>query len=117
MLPDSSTRAFHQEMADLWRGIQLDSTRTALPAFFPVDAYAQLKTLGDPRGDWLGRLVGDFGLDIGAAHRLLGSQASRDRLAEVLVPTGDAHWVASGVCDNSIGYFEVPNSRIVYRTP
>jgi hypothetical protein len=104
-------------MADLWRGIQRDSTRQALPAFFPVDAYAQLKTLGDPRGDWLDRLVGDYTLDLGAAHELLGSNARRDRLVEVLVPEQYAHWVPPGVCDNSIGYYEVPNARVVYRSP
>ena len=115
VLPRSDTRTFHREMADLWRGIQLDSTRRALPAFFPVDAYVQLKTLGDPRGDWQGRLVGDYTLDLGAAHALLGTGARRDRLVEVLVPA-DAHWVPPGVCDNSIGYYEVPSARVVYRS-
>jgi hypothetical protein len=117
VLPQSNTRAFHSEMADLWRGIQADATRIALPAFFPVDAYTRLKTLGDPRGDWRSRLVGDFGLDITAAHDLLGPGARRDRLVEVLVPEQFAHWVSPGVCDNGIGYYEVPNARIVYRGP
>jgi hypothetical protein len=117
VLPQSDTRVFHSEMADLWRGIQADSIKTALPAFFPVDAYAQLKALGDPRADWRYRLVGDFGLDITAAHDLLGPGARRDRLVEVLVPGQFAHWVSPGVCDNGIGYYEVPNARIVYRGP
>ena len=31
------------------------------------------------------------------------------------VPRNYAHWVDPGVCDNRVGYYEVPNSRIVYR--
>lgn len=115
VLPSAGTRGFQSEMADLWRGIQSDATRAALPAFFPVDAYVQLKALGDARGDWRNRLVADFSLDIAAAHRLLGAGAAADRLVTVLVPQGFAHWVGPGVCANSIGYYEVPNARVVYR--
>src|SRR5579862_3224447 len=72
--PGDVTRA----VADaLWAGVVHDSTRLALPAFFPEGAYAQLKAIGDARGDWADRLVADFGLDIGAAHALLGRDAAQ----------------------------------------
>jgi hypothetical protein len=114
-LPSAGTAAFHREMADLWRGIRDDSFKTAMPAFFPEGAYAQLKAIGDPRIDYTGRLVYDYELDIGAAHALLGAHAAGAELVGVNVPESYAHWVPTGVCENSVGYYEVPNARIVYR--
>jgi hypothetical protein len=114
-LPSAGTGDFGRQMRDLWRGIRENSLRAAMPAFFPEGAYAQLKTIGDPRGDYQGRLVSDYGLDIGAAHAVLGAHAASAQLLQVIVPSTYAHWVPSGVCDNGVGYYEVPNSRIVYR--
>jgi hypothetical protein len=102
-------------MRDLWRGIRENSLRTAMPAFFPEGAYAQLKAIGDPRYDYLGRLVADYGLDIGAARAVLGAHAASAQLLQVNVPEAYAHWVPAGVCENSVGYYEVANARIVYR--
>jgi hypothetical protein len=102
-------------MAALWAGVASNSVSRALPAFFPERAYAQLKQIGDPQGDWAGRLVADYGLDIGAAHALLGSDPAGAKLLTVLVPESYAHWVNPGVCYNDAGYYEVPNARVVYR--
>jgi hypothetical protein len=102
-------------MRDLWQGIRKNSLHAARAAFFPEGAYVQLKAIGDPAGDFEGRLLYDYGLDIAAAHALLGTRAASARLLELNVPESYAHWVPAGVCDNAIGYFEVPNSRVVYR--
>ncbi len=115
VLPFADTAGFHHEMAAFWRGVQTGRTAPALPAFFPESAYVQLKTLGDPAGDWLNRLVGDYGLDLAAAHALLGSDPPGAQLVTVIVARDYAHWVPPGVCDNSVGYYEVPHSRVVYR--
>ncbi len=104
-------------MQALWRGVQRDSVAAALPAFFPEPAYVQLKGIANPQGDWQGRLVADYGLDIAAAHALLGADAAATRLVDVQVPASYAHWVSPGVCDNTAGYYEVPNARVVYRGP
>lgn len=98
-------------MRSLWRGISSGSVAAAMPAFFPEPAYARLKAIGDPRGDWTARLVGEYRLDLESAHALVGGGA---RLVGVEVPAAYAHWVPPGVCSNSIGYYEVPNSRLVY---
>ena len=90
-------------------------SRAALPAFFPEAAYAQVKAISDPRADWLDRLVGAYRLDIGAAHALLSAGGTRARLLRVDVPAAFAHWVRPGACYNRIGYYEVPNARVVYR--
>lgn len=113
-LPSAHTRTFSGEMAALWRGVRTNSVRAAMPAFFPEAAYAQLKQIGDPQGDWRGRLVADFALDLGAAHQLLAHPAGA-RLVGTQVPASYAHWVPPGVCDNVDGYYEVPNARVVYR--
>ena len=39
----------------------------------------------------------------------------RVRALRVDVPAGYVHWVPPGACYNRVGYFEVPDSRVVYR--
>ena len=102
-------------MASLWAGIVRDSVTPALAAFFPRGAYLQLKAINSASSDWTDRLVHDYGLDIDAAHALLGRNAAHARLIRVDVPSSYGHWVQPGVCYNSIGYYEMPNARIVYR--
>ncbi|HEX4217246.1 MAG TPA: hypothetical protein VHZ02_02655 [Acidimicrobiales bacterium] len=113
--PSTNTPQFTAAMDALWNGIVSNSPATAMPAFFPEAAYLQLKTIGGAQSDFEDRLVGDFGLDIGAAHALLGADATRAQFVGVDVPSSFGHWVPPGVCYNDVGYFEVPNSRVVYQ--
>jgi hypothetical protein len=101
-------------MRALWRGVRTDSTGAATYAFFPLRAYKQVKAIADPSADYTARLVGDYRLDIDAAHALLGANAGAARLLRVLVPAPYVHWVSPGACYNRVGYYEVPNSRLVY---
>ncbi len=109
--PSASSPEFEARMASLWNGVATDSVEAALPAFFPESAYAQLKAIPDASGDYSERLVVEYGQDVAAAHALLGPGAA---LVGVQVDSGYGHWVPPGVCDNSVGYFEVPNARMVY---
>jgi hypothetical protein len=102
-------------MARLWAGVVRNSVRRALPAFFPRQAYVQLKAIGDATYDWETRLVHDFALDLDAAHRLLGAGAAHATLLRVDLHQAYAHWVPPGVCENDVGYYEMPNARVVYR--
>ncbi len=113
--PSGTTTQFKSLMASLWAGIVHDSLTQSLAAFFPKDAYVQLKAIASAGSDWSGRLVHDFGLDIVAAHALLGHRAAQARLLAVNVPSSYGHWIQPGVCYNSIGYYELPNARVVYR--
>jgi hypothetical protein len=113
--PSGSSAQFRSLMASLWAGIVRGSVTGALPAFFPKGAYLQLKAIASASSDWTDRLVYDYGLDITAAHALLGGSTAHAQLIAVNVPSGYGHWVPPGVCDNSIGYYEMPNARIVYR--
>ncbi len=53
-------------------------------------------------------------VDVKAAHALLGRDARSARLLRVVVPPGAA-WIVPGACYNSIGYWHVGQSRVVYR--
>jgi hypothetical protein len=114
-LPTATSPQFHAAMADLWRGVVTGNANVALPAFFPVGAYRQLKAITNPQQDWQDRLVATFSLDVAAAHDLLGAGAGTAQLVGVNVAGQYAHWVTPGVCYNTIGYYEVPNARVVYR--
>jgi hypothetical protein len=111
VLPSTKSVAFQHAIADLWLAVTTGNSRLALPAFFPLAAYQQVKAIADPAADWHHRLWGDFVLDVGAAHRLVGSGA---RLVRVIVPTYDSAWVYPGGCDNTLGYWHVPGARVVY---
>jgi hypothetical protein len=113
--PSAGSPLFKSLIADLWAGVARDSLGTALPAFFPRGAYVQLKAIASAGSDWRDRLVHDFALDIAAAHALLGPDRASAQLVAVEVPSSYGHWVSPGVCYNDVGYYEVPNARIVYR--
>lgn len=113
-MPSAKTPCFRAVVRALWRAVREDSPRAALYAFFPVRAYEQVKSIGDPYDDYKGRLIPDYALDLHAAHELLGADAAEARLVRAIVPE-DVHWVPPGACDNRLGYYEVANSRLVYR--
>ena len=113
--PSGTSTQFKSLMASLWSGVARDSLAAAMPAFFPEGAYLQLKSISDASSDWTNRLVHDYGLDITAAHQLLGRGAARARLVAVEVVSSYGHWIQPGVCDNRLGYYEMPNARVVYR--
>jgi hypothetical protein len=100
-------------MAALWSGIVTDSVESAMPAFFPLSAYVQAKSVGNPADDYRNRLVAAYQLDIHAAHDLLGSQAADARFLRVAVPRQWA-WISPGSCSNDVGYWHAPGSRLVY---
>jgi hypothetical protein len=110
--PSTATHAFHAEMAALWRAIRTGQDRPARRAFFPEGAYVQVKAIPDARGDYRNRLLADYDLDIAAAHALVRPGAT---LVAVNVPDANIHWVPLHACYNRVGYYEVPNARIVYR--
>jgi hypothetical protein len=112
--PSGTSTQFKVLMAALWSGVMHNSLTAAMPAFFPNGAYLQLKSIGNASSDWANRLVHDYGLDITAAHGLLGRHAARARLIAVEVTSSYGHWIQPGVCDNRLGYYEMPNARVVY---
>jgi len=113
--PKTHGRAFHAMVADLWLAVRTGKPSLGRMAFFPVDAYKQVKAIADPAADWRSRLWDDFVLDVKAAHKLLGRDARHAKLVTMLVAGSQAAWIVPGVCDNGIGYWHVAESRMVYR--
>jgi hypothetical protein len=113
-VPSAGTPQFDAEMSALWGGVVTGTLAPAMPAFFPEAAYLQLKTIYDPAADYEDRLVAAYAGDLAAAHALLGPDPASATLVGVDVPTQLVHWVTPGTCDNGIGYYEVPNARVVY---
>jgi len=114
-LPSANTQVFNNEMTDLWTAIVTGNTSVAIQSFFPLSAYQQVKAISDPTADWNSRLVGDYVLDIQAAHSYLGVNAANAQFVQVIVPSQYAAWINPGGCYNKVGYWHVPGSRLVYR--
>jgi hypothetical protein len=110
-VPSTQSADFRNAMTDLWLAVTTGQAGLALPAFFPLGAYQQLKAIPYPAADWHDRLWYDFTLDVGAVRELVSPGA---RLVRVIVPTYDEVWVPPGVCANTLGYWHVPQSRVVY---
>jgi hypothetical protein len=113
--PTARDSTFQAEMTDLWAGVLSGHADLALPAFFPLVAYEQVKAIANPGADWQNRLVAEFREDVVAAHSLLGDRARQAALVGVIVPDAGADWISPGVCANAIGYWHVANARMVYR--
>jgi hypothetical protein len=112
--PSADSAQFKAQMTSLWTGVVRGSVAPAVAAFFPEGAYLQLKAIAGAGSDWRNRLLHDYSLDIAAAHELLGRDAPDAHPLGVEVQSSYGHWIAPGVCDNSIGYYEMPNARVLY---
>jgi hypothetical protein len=112
VFPSTNSAAFRNAMADLWLAVTTGKAHLALPAFFPVAAYQQVKAIPYPTADWDDRLWYDFSLDVGAAHDLVDDRDAR--LVRVIVPASEAAWVYPGACYNTDGYWHVGGARVVY---
>src|SRR5579875_677214 len=87
----------------------------AQSVFFPLAAYLQVKAIEDPQADYRNRLLGELRLDLEAAHRLIEEGGGKPTFVSLQIPERYAHWVEPGTCYNRVGYWEVPNSRLLYR--
>jgi len=108
--------AFQARARVLWDAIVQDDPDVALPFFFPVGAYQQVKAVANPEGDWKHRLVAAFKRDIHHLHETLGSHASEAKLVELEIASERAHWVEPGVEGNKLGYWRVYGSKLRYQT-
>ena len=113
--PTAHDALFQAEITDLWAGVVSGRPDLAMPAFFPLVAYEQVKAIPYPASDWRGRLAVEFKADVMAAHNLIGDRARQATLVEVIVPEQEADWISPAVCANSVGYWHVANARLVYR--
>jgi len=109
--PSASGSAFDARVAGLWAAIVNDDPSLAMPFFFPLGAYAQVKDVADPAADWNHRLVAAYRHDIHELHAKLGDAAAA-RFVALAVPDARARWVEPGEEYNKIGYFRVFGSKL-----
>ena len=109
-LPSATDPAFHQRISDLWSAILSGDPATALPAFFPLGAYIQVKAISDPEHDYQTRLIADFERDIMSLHAQVGASAT---FGSVSVP-GTGRWIVPGVEYNKGSYWRVYGARVTY---
>lgn len=114
--PKAEGAAFDARAAALWDAIVRDEADRAMPFFFPLPAYEQVKDVGSPAADWRRRLVAAYKRDIHALHARLGDRAEQAKLVRIDVPDDRARWVDPGEEYNKIGYWRVYGTRIVYTT-
>ena len=112
--PAASGAAFDARARALWDAVANDDPDRAMPFFFPVAAYEQVKAIADPASDWRRRLVAAYARDIHALHAKLGSSAPRARFGALEVPKEGGRWVKPGEEYNKLGYYRVFGSKLRY---
>jgi hypothetical protein len=110
--PPSDGEAFIRRMELLVQAVLHDDPSRALPAFFPLVAYEQVKAIANPARDWQVRLVAAFERNIHEYHRALGSHVKSLRLVAIDVPESGIRWMKPGSEGNRVGYFRVLRSRL-----
>ena len=101
-------------LAGFWQAVRTGDTAAAMPAFFPLSAYQQVKPTSAQAADydWHTRLVGHYLLDLRAVHTWLGPHAASARLLGVDIPEKTATWVRVGVEYNKLRYWRVYDTRV-----
>jgi hypothetical protein len=112
--PGTTSAPFATGVQALWQGIVDDNPAAAMPFFFPLHAYLQVKAVPDPTHDWQTRLVDAFTRDIHALHTQLGAGASDATLIGLTVADRAATWVNPGQEYNKLGYWRVYGSMLRY---
>jgi hypothetical protein len=112
--PHAEGPAFEARREALWEAIVNDDPDRAMPFFFPLGAYRQVKDVTDPAADWKHRLVAAYRRDIHALHTRLGADAGDARFLGLDVPETRARWVEPGEEWNRIGYYRVFGTKLRY---
>ena len=113
--PATRSTTFGARMALLGQAITSGNADTALPAFFPVVAYAQVKDIPSPEKDWEQRLVAAFRRDVAEYQKKLGPDAATAVLVSVDVPEQSAKLMKPGSEGNRVGYYRVLRSTLRFR--
>jgi hypothetical protein len=112
--PTASGAQFDAGSQALWQAIVEDDPSLALPFFFPLSAYLQVKDISNPAGDYQNRLIANYEQDIHTLHTQLGDAASRAQFTGLSVPNDQAQWITPGVEYNKGSYWRVYGSTLDY---
>jgi hypothetical protein len=111
--PTTTDPSFQAGLAGFWQAIVSDDPTPAMPFFFPLSAYLQVKAISNPAGDWQQRLVGAYQRDIHALHANLGAAVSSAQFTGIDVPA-TAQWVLPGAEYNKGPYWRVYGAQVRY---
>jgi hypothetical protein len=112
--PELDRAALDARSLALWDGIVRDDPDAAMPFFFPVTAYEQVKAIVSPASDWRRRLVAAYKRDIHGLHQRLGDKAANAKFVRLDIPDERARWVEPNEESNKLGYYRVYGTRIAY---
>jgi len=111
--PTASGEQWDEWTHGLWSAIVEDDPEQALPFFFPLGAYRQVKAINDIDGDYKNRLIAYYEDDIHKLHKQLGAKADTASFVKLEVPA-TAQWIKPGVEYNKGAYWRVFDSKLVY---
>jgi len=115
--PTLASSSFQKRIDLVARAILSGDVEPALPAFFPLVAYQQVKDVAKPERDYKFRLLANFKRDLLEYHHALGAAAAESKFDGVTVSEKDAKWMAPGSEGNKVGYFRVLRSRLRFTLP
>lgn len=115
--PTSTSPSFQKRIDLVARAILSGEVEPALPAFFPLVAYQQVKDVAKPERDYKFRLLANFKRDLLEYHRALGAAAAESKFEGITVSEKDAKWMAPGSEGNRLGYYRVLRSRLRFTLP
>jgi hypothetical protein len=115
--PTLTSASFQKRVGLVARAILTGEVEPALPAFFPLVAYQQVKDVAKPERDYKFRLLANFKRDLLEYHHALGAAAAESKFDGVIVSEKDAKWMAPGSEGNKLGYFRVLRSRLRFTLP
>lgn len=116
-LPSTESPSFQRRLELLVEAIRADDAQLAVPAFFPVLAYAEVKDIAKPERDWQQRLIGAFKRNVHEYHEQLGEAASSIQLRGIEVPNAKVKFMKPGSEGNKLGYHRVLRSRLLLASP
>jgi hypothetical protein len=111
--PAATDAQFQAGLAGFWQAIVADDPTPAMPFFFPLAAYLQVKAISNPASDWQQRLVAAYQRDIHALHASLGGAPGPAQLVGIDVPPS-AQWVLPGREYNRLPYWRVYGAQVHY---
>ncbi len=114
--PRADSAALAQKLELLAEAIVKDDPAIALPAFFPVVAYEQVKDIAKPARDWKLRLVAAFERNIHEYHRAIGANVQVLKVTGLEIPEAGVRWMKPGSEGNRVGYFRVLRSKLRLET-
>lgn len=115
--PSANSPSFEKRIEAVARAIISGDVEPALPAFFPLVAYQQVKDVAKPERDYKFRLLANFKRDLLEYHHALGAAAAETKFEGITVSEKDAKWMAPGSEGNKLGYFRVLRSRLRFTLP